>query len=581
MSSSAVPPHTQTCMPEDATAFLNRLEKGFSQSNQAFARAYYLFATARLSETYQSSAIYKQYPELSKAETFQQLKTLYDASRENPPTHSHKETDIGRLFSEVMGTTISARLATQSDALQNRKSQLQIDLTGLGLLNSAGFALDSVLYEDAPELFKKISAKTTREALHKRVSDAYTAELTPLFVELFEAENRLMSELGYPDIIAFYSQTSGHNLLQLGEQAKQLVEETECQYQTQMGQLYQAVTGLDFKHHATRADISYVLYGATQKNTTVEQHFAQENMLPLAIKTFDGLGLQFSSIAETVSFETMEAFENGVVKPGNISQIKHPKRILLDIANREGKRSRAYVYPARIPSEIYLSVKPEGGIDDYSAFFHESGHALHFAYTNPELPFSCALMGNNTTTETYAYLMQNLLMNPNWLVEMAGLSGQEASHCVKQRALTDLYMMRRYASKMQFELALYHGVNQPEYTLTNKGEIYARYMTQGCGFVYHPQEWTRDVDAGFYVADYFTAWTLEAQMREYLSKHYGDSGVLHGANWYQNPDAGNFLKQLWQEGNISQQLLSEKLGYHNPVDVKPLLRLMHQCLNLL
>ena len=44
-------------------------------------------------------------------------------------------------------------------------------------------------------------------------------------------------------------------------------------------------------------------------------------------------------------------------------------------------------------------MKPEGGLDDYSAFFHESGHAQHFAYEDPKLSFAKALMGNNTVTE--------------------------------------------------------------------------------------------------------------------------------------------------------------------------------------
>src|SRR5262249_5193803 len=77
-------------------AFLEELEKAFSNSNKDFARAYYLFATAKLNETYNSQEIYARYPILSQEETFRKLKTLYD---QNPQSEETK-----RLFTSVLGT---------------------------------------------------------------------------------------------------------------------------------------------------------------------------------------------------------------------------------------------------------------------------------------------------------------------------------------------------------------------------------------------------------------------------------------------------------------------------------------------
>jgi len=167
-----------------------------------------------------------------------------------------------------------------------------------------------------------------------------------------------------------------------------------------------------------------------------------------------------------------------------------------------------------------------------------------------------------------------LFLNRHWLEKMAGLTKEEALQVVQRGALNDLYMLRRYASKMQFEVFLYDGVNDRKFDPGNKGPRYAELLTLGCGFVYDPEGWTRDVDAGFYVADYFTAWSLEAQLREYLCKHFG-TGV-DGEDWYTNPKAGEFLKTLWKDGNLNQKDLSERLGYNNPNDVGPLVRLMER-----
>jgi hypothetical protein len=548
-------------------AFLEALEKAFADSNKDFARAYYLFATAKLSETYNSQEIYARYPILSQEDTFRKLKALYDRNPNDEETR--------RMFTSVLGTYIGAQLAELSDEFQNLKNKLTIDVTDLGLKQPNGEPVTQLLYEDVSEWLKKLAEKPLRQELYDRMAKAYTENLSQRFIDLFQIENQMLAELGYADVIGFYARTSGHDLRKLGENGKKLVEATQANYNERMGALYKKMTGLDFETTATRADISYVLHGKSSEMAEIDQRFPQSQLVPLARQTFDGLGLAFSQVAMEVNFADTDSYQREVVaKTDHHSSDQAPlRRILLDIANREGKRSRAYVYPAAVPSEIYLSVKPEGGLDDYSAFFHESGHALHFAYEKPELSFAKALMGNNTTTETYAYLFQNLFLNRHWLVNMAGLSEAEARLAVQRRALEDLYMLRRYASKMQFELNLFDRVNEPGYSLTDKGDVYAKLLSLGCGFRYDGDGWTRDVDAGFYVADYFTAWSLEAQLREYLCQHFGNSAV-QGEDWYPNPEAGRFLQSLWTDGNIAQHDLSARLGYNDPTDVGPLLRLM-------
>src|SRR5205814_8350999 len=46
-------------------------------------------------------------------------------------------------------------------------------------------------------------------------------------------------------------------------------------------------------------------------------------------------------------------------------------RIRLDTGEREGKRSRAFCAPLRIPDEVYLVLHPHGGQTDWSTFRSE------------------------------------------------------------------------------------------------------------------------------------------------------------------------------------------------------------------
>ncbi len=542
-------------LSETEQAFVSSLKNAFEQANMEFARSYYLFATARLEKTYNSADIYSKYPLLQDVETFKRIKPIYDA-------HPNDE-EVKRLFVETLGTYVGNTLAKASDELTNMKDSLTIDVAGLDITDKDGQPMTSVLYEDTPELFKRIEDKATREELYKRVSAIYTQTVTPRFIDLFHQENQLLADLGYPDVVAFYSQASGHNLLKLGDKARQLVNDTQETYLPLMADFYQRRTGLSFDQ-ATRADISYVFHGKSDEMAHIDACFPEEKLVPLAQQTFDRLGLNFSQISDTVDFPDKDTYTR------TVNDTQRPSRILLDIAKREGKRSRAYVYPAQAPGEIYLSVKPEGGLDDYSAFFHESGHALHFAYVKKGLSYPLALMGNNSVTESYAYLFQNLFLNHHWLVNAAGLPDADARQAIRRSALNDLYMLRRYACKMQFELRLFDGT-----PLDSKPDVYAELLTEGTGFRYDPDGWSRDVDHGFYVADYFTAWALEAQLREYLQNHFG-SPDIQGEDWYNNPEAGTFLKQLWQDGNLTQQDLSNRLAYNDPTDTGPLLRLMQQ-----
>lgn len=45
-------------------------------------------------------------------------------------------------------------------------------------------------------------------------------------------------------------------------------------------------------------------------------------------------------------------------------------RIIFDIGDRAGKRSRAFCSPVQVPEEVYLVLRPHGGQADYSTFLH-------------------------------------------------------------------------------------------------------------------------------------------------------------------------------------------------------------------
>jgi len=117
-------------------------------------------------------------------------------------------------------------------------------------------------------------------------------------------------------------------------------------------------------------------------------------------------------------------------------------------------------------------------------------------------------------------------------------------------ALFELYMLRRYAAKIDYEFALHGG---PE--LQGKEALYAGKLAGATQVAYPPESYLDDVDPFFYCANYLRAWMLQAQLREVLKTRFG-------RRWWQSEGSGAFLKELWKEGQAQDaDALSRRLGF--------------------
>ena len=152
-------------------------------------------------------------------------------------------------------------------------------------------------------------------------------------------------------------------------------------------------------------------------------------------------------------------------------------------------------------------IAPTGGRDDYGSLFHEGGHTEHYANTAAELAFEFRQLGDNSVTESFAFLLENVGSDPLWLSERLGIEDSEAA--IEHTRAFRLVIIRRYAAKLAYELEL-HGPS------ADLGRMPARYSELLSGAVRVPWprvSWMADVDDGFYAACYLRAWALETHWR--------------------------------------------------------------------
>ena len=126
----------------------------------------------------------------------------------------------------------------------------------------------------------------------------------------------------------------------------------------------------------------------------------------------------------------------------------------LDAEPRRTKSPRAFCANTRVPDEVYLVIAPIGGRDDYAALFHEGGHTEHYANTDPGLAFEFRHLGDNSVTESFAFLIEHLVEDRAWLRE--GLGVEDPGAALAHARALKLLFVRRYAAKLAYELEL-HG----------------------------------------------------------------------------------------------------------------------------
>ncbi|MDB4889255.1 MAG: hypothetical protein JWL61_1110 [Gemmatimonadetes bacterium] len=205
-------------------------------------------------------------------------------------------------------------------------------------------------------------------------------------------------------------------------------------------------------------------------------------------------------------------------------------RIILDTGDRQGKRSRAFCAPVRVPNEVYLVLRPHGGQTDWSTFLHELGHALHYAYMRPDLPLEFRFMGDNSVTEGYAMLFDHLMQDAGWLHRYTGLEKSTSPAFLRSAGFEELHFLRRYCAKLIYETELYGGALSWEAL----PDLYVELLSSATGFQYARADAFVDVDPRYYAARYLRAWQLQALLAETLTQKFD-------ADWWRNPKAGPWM----------------------------------------
>ncbi len=489
-----------------------------------FAERAERFCTDLMREHYQVGAGLKE--DLDIVSIYARYPDLFDA-----PTVRERIAAMGQAAGEMAGDGqegAQARTAARETAskesrhlaefavvnhIDNAVKELTESITNVELKATVEWDDHQIPYQNVRSVLVREPDYRRRHGLSARQL-AVTAEQNPEREARLKQQHQLAVDLGFASYRGMIERLRGWDLSILARALAPFVKETEPAFEEYLGRYLSAARVP--RNQADTSDVAYVM-----RASEFDGFFPAARLIPALEKTVASMGL---------ALETT---------PG----------LVLDTAARPNKSPRAFCAPVRVPSEVYLVIKPIGGQDDYRALFHEAGHAEHYSHIEASVPFVFRYLGEEAISETFAFLFEHLLMNSRWLVDTLRIPMREAEQYRRFALFNKLWLVRRYVAKLRYELVLHD--QGPEGMETAYRDL--------LGEVLHvpvpPERYLEDVDDGFYVAGYLRAWIFERQLGVFMLDQFGEG-------WYESRESGSFLRSLWADGlrDPVDQLARERIG---------------------
>ena len=499
---------------------IDRLRRDGQAFSEEISREYYL-AAAGLKSTAELQPIYAKHAAIMSADAL--AMTLEAFRGATPGSEEHRQT---RILLEWLASLQSGR---ELAPLEER--EIAWEASAMVRLPDGS----TVQFERVPIEVANSADRAHRVTVYDARNTLVEAELAPMRREKFQRERDIIERLDLADgYNATWELLSGVSLQDLRAQCQRFLRDTQSMWDDTFPEFVRRVLRIE-PREATRSD-ALALFRARE----FDAYFPAAEMEARVQKQTREMGI--------------DPLASG--------------RIRLDTGEREGKRSRAFCAPVRVPEEVYLVLRPHGGQSDWSTFLHELGHALHFAYARPDYPFEYRWLGDNSVTESYAMLFDGLMQDERWLRRYTDLSGNSLRAFTRAAGFEELHFLRRYCAKFIYEVQLYGG----DVSWESLPDLYVEALSGATSFAYSGSDAFVDVDPGYYSARYLRAWQLSALLDETLMERYNE-------DWWRNPKAGPWIVQsLFAEGqrDLAHELASRVSG--RDLSFAPLVRALERSL---
>lgn len=264
-------------------------------------------------------------------------------------------------------------------------------------------------------------------------------------------------------------------------------------------------------------------------------------------------GYNFENFNLLSSFSTERALEDIKYLINQMGWSSHG--IEIGWANSNQKYSSSFCVPLNIPGKIILVTSSGEGFNVHRHLYHEFGHGFHFMNTSPNLKYEFRRMGDHAVAEAYSALLESLMFNESWLAKR-GYPKEIAKYAYYHRC----YLIRKYWAKIKSELFVHLNGTYQKDNINYFNKWYSRTLNSNFDSMW----WAFSLDDELNAASQMRGWLLSAQINEFLKERYG-------VDWFENRDAGVWLKELFNYGyKYNADEISKIIGYKK-LDAKALI----------
>lgn len=441
----------------------------------------------------------------------------------------------GYLVSEYLGLHVSR----YDDEAANAELQAKVTLPWME---------GPVPYKELENLIKDEEDPARRAAIDQARAEVWRNELNPILAKKEAEAQRLARSLGYRSYVTLSEELRRTGVRPLLAEGHRFLLASDPLFAPLLADIAKKELGMEVSQ-LKRADLVRL-----RNAPRFERFFPRELMQPAFLSFLAGLGLDMRTAAGT--------------------------SIRVDDAPHPLKEQRAACYSIHVPDDVRITVKPTSGVEDFATYFHEGGHALHFANVTTRT-WEFQQLGPNALTETWAEVFGKVWSDPVWLrhyrdfvsrynavrgTKHPVMSEADISELSRVRVFNDFYYLRRYGyAKLVYESVLHGGdpaiwkglYDRPT---ADPMEVYRDAFGRAYGFPLKEDDALRfrtDVDDTLYAADYARAFGLADLIHEALREKYGG----RGGDWYSSKAIGVLLKSLWADGQKWQpDEIAQKFG---------------------
>lgn len=226
-----------------------------------------------------------------------------------------------------------------------------------------------------------------------------------------------------------------------------------------------------------------------------------------------------------------------------------------DLFEKEGKYQHAYCIDIDRNGDVRVVCNVKPNYNWMNTMLHEYGHAVYSKFIDRNLPWTLREEAHTFTTEAIAMLFGRFASNPQWLVDVVGISESEKNKIMdasfKTLRLEQLVFSRWAQVVYRFEKSLYDNPDQDLNTLW--WDLVEKYQLLRRPENRNEPDWASKIHIALYPAyyhNYLLGELLASQLSFYINRNILNSDDPMQQSFNGKTEVGKYLKEnIFDEGN--------------------------------